>query len=162
MVESLIFTFLITFPVVIKKMVVHRPPQHVIHVYLPNGQLEELSLSNISVAVTSPNNILAYRPRFKVNLAALFFNMDAIFPCIESAHYNPTCGILTHEEDVFVRGHSYLQAADSGNTLRIFSSTEYIRTYGFAIEGCAEFSPSCFHVHIAFTLFCLLPREQCG
>ena len=160
---SLLFFFT---PTVIQKLVVSRQPGNIVRVRLPSGQREELLLSDTSVSATSPNNLLIYHPRFGAvhgsNLAALFFNMEAIFPCIESANYSPTCGILTYEEDGFFQGRSFIQAADDGNSFRIFSSTENIRTYGIAVQTCEEFNLACLPEHTAFTVVCLLPREQCG
>ena len=161
---SLVF---FTFPTVIQTMGVHMTAERIISVKLPSGQLEELSLSDSSVSVTSSNGLVIYRPRYQdlhhsPDLGALFFNIKGIFPCINSTSYNPTCGILTYEEDGFFQGRSFIQAADGGNDFRIFSSTENIKTYGFGIQGCAEFNTTCFPTYASFTVFCLLPREQCG
>ena len=138
----------------------------VLEVNLPSGQREQLSLSDSSLSVTSSNNLVAYRPRYRdfhnSNLGALFFNIDGIFPCIASVTYFPTCGILTLEEDGFFQGRSFLQAGDGGNSFRIFHTTEYIKTFAFAVEGCAELNNDCFRIHAAVSIFCLLPRQHCG
>ena len=91
--------------------------------------------------------------------------MEGIFPCVATAAalaYPPSCGILTLEEDGFLRGRPFIQSADSGHTVQVFSSTEAIKTYGIAVQGCAEFSPDCFFSYTSITIFCLLPRQQCG
>ena len=133
---------------------------------LPSGQRVSIAISDASRAVTSTNNLVAYRPRFvdyhRSGLGALFLNMEGIFPCLRSTSGNLMCGMLTAEEDGFFQGRSFIQAADSGNTFRVFSSTSNIKTYGFALEGCAEFTSACFREYAAVAVFCFLPRPQCG
>ena len=163
--QSLFHFYSIVLNIVIRLMKLGISENRRVTLHLP-GRGVHLSLSNPSLSVNSPNNLLAYRPRFRdahrSYLGALFLNIDGIFPCINSTSYNPTCGILTGEEDGFFRGRSFVQAADNGNSLRIFSSTENIKTYGFVIQDCAEFTTSCFPKNIMITIFCLLPRAQCG
>ena len=108
-----------------------------------------VSISDPSQASTSSDNLLAYRPwpdyadTHNSNLGVVFFNLDSIFPCVPPATNIP-CGIVLTDTDGFFSGHSILQTADAGNHIRIFSSTEDIRTYGLAIEGC----PSSSNVHM--------------
>ena len=141
-------------------------PNRILGVSLPSGQRVDISISNSSQAVTSSNNLVAYRPRFsdhhRSGLGAMFFNVRGIFPCVGLRPYFPPCGILTSEEDGFNDGRSFIQAADYGNSFRVFSSTENIPTYGFALEGCAEFTASCWPEYFQITIFCLLPRHLCG
>lgn len=119
--------------------------------------------------MTSSNNLVAYRPRFvdyhRSYLGAVFLNMEGmgIFPCLRSsASGTPKCGLLTSEEDGFFQGRSFIQAADTGNTFHVFSSTSEIKTYGFALEGCPELTSSCFREYAKIAIFCLLPRPQCA
>ena len=141
-------------------------PNRILGVSLPSGQRVDISISNSSQAVTSSNNLLAYRPRFNgyhnSGLGAMFLNLPGIFPCIQSQMYIPPCGVLTGEEDGFNNGRSIIQAADKGNNFRIFSSIENIPTYGLALEGCAEFTAACWPTYAHYTIFCLLPRRLCG
>ena len=107
-------------------------------------ELAIVSLSNPSQAVTSSNNLLAYRPRFAdthtSNLAGIFINMEGVFPCLQSlSNYNPICQVFTGEEDGFRGGRALIDAGDISNNLRVFSSTSQISTYGFAIQECPEF-----------------------
>ena len=121
-----------------------------------------LSLSDPSQPATSSNNLLAYRPRFsglhESGLGALFLNIQAIFPCTNRV----TCGRVTYEEDGFNRGRPFLEAGDGGNNFRVFSSTQDIKTYGIAVEGCPELNQQCWPSYYQTEIFCLLPRERCG
>ena len=58
-----------------------------------------------------------------------------------SGHDMPTCSRATYEEDRF--NAPIVEAGDSGNNLRMFNSSEYISTYGFAVLGCGELSTDC-------------------
>ena len=141
-------------------------PNRVLAFNLPSEQEIRITLSDTSQAYTSSNNRMAYRPRYADNhnsgVGVLFLNMEEIFPCLKSASRNLMCGRITNEEDGFFRGKSFLQAADSGNNFRIFSSTDNIYTYGLAVEGCAEFTSECFPDYAEVTVFCLLPRQLCA
>ena len=161
------FILILPFLIVIRTMRIARNPPNQLLLILPNGDNEVIAVTDFSVDATSSNNLLAYRPRFEqvgsTNLAGLFLNMLGIFPCLESVRpFGPDCGILTDEEDGFRPGRRYIQAGDVGNTLRIFSSSEDIPTYGLAIEGCEELDTDCIPNNYAFTVFCLLPRPQCA
>ena len=164
--SCLFFWYLHVYAVVVRVIKVGLSVSRVLNVYLPSGQHEQLSLSNSSLSVTSSNNLVAYRPRYQdghnSNLGALFFNLDGIFPCIASVTYMPTCEMSTLEEDGFFQGRSFLQAGDAGNNFRIFHTTKYIKTYAFAVEGCAELNSGCFHTYAEVSVFCLLPRQHCG
>ena len=127
-----------------------------------SGQRASISLSNPSQPATSSNKLLAYRPRYS-GLGVLFFNIEAIFPCINnSSSYFPMCGRLTLEEDGFFNGRSFIEAGDGGNHFRIFSTTENIKTYGIAVEGCPELNTTCWPGYAGISVFCLLPRDLCG
>ena len=151
---------------VIRTLVVTMFPDRVLAVDLPSGQRVSITLSNTSQAVTSVDNLLAYRPRYadyhNSGLAAVFLNMEAIFSCTMSTPGDPQCGLLTFEEDGFFGGRSFVQAADRGNNFRIFNSTEQIKTYGLALQGCSEWTPTCVPVFAQVTVFCLLPRQHCA
>ena len=130
-------------------------------------ELAIVSLSNASQAVTSSNNLLAYRPRFadahNSNLAGVFINMEGVFPCLQSlSNYNPICQVFTGEEDGFRGGRALIDAGDIGNNFHVFNSTSQISTYGFAIQECPEFNITCFPSNHEFTVACYLPRTTCS
>ena len=135
----------------------------VLSVDLPSGQRVSIILSNASEAVTSSDNLLAYRPCFADHhgsgLAAVFLNLKVIFPCMSVI---PQCGVLTHEDDGFFGGRSFIQAADIGNHFRIFSSSADIMTYGLALQDCPEFTPQCIPDLVSVSVLCLLPRSECA
>ena len=129
--------------------------------------LANISVSNPSQGTTSPNNLLAYRPRFddhhNSDLAAIFINLEGVFPCLESLNnYNPICRVFTEEEDGFRNGRAFIDAGDVGNNFRIFSSSANILTYGIAIQECEEFNTSCFPAYHSLTVACYLPRATCS
>ena len=128
--------------------------------------LADISLSNPDQAATSSNNLFAYRPRFSddhgSNLAAIFINLEGVFPCIQSlSGYVPICSTYTEEDDGFRRGKALIDSADAGNQWRVFSSTSNTLTYGIAIQDCPEFTPQCFPSHNSFSYYCLLSTERC-
>lgn len=132
-----------------------------------SSQLAQISIFNSSQAETSSNNILAYRPRFsnyhRSNLAGVFINLESVFPCIEQlTKYNPICRSFTDEEDGFRNGRALIDAADLGNSFRIFSSSRNISTYGLAIQDCPEFNATCFPNYFSFSIVCYLPRALCS
>ena len=129
--------------------------------------LSNISMPNPSLPATSLNNLLAYRPRFSddhaSNLAGIFINLPGVFPCLKlTPTYAPICHVLTDEEDGFRNGKALIDAGDSGNTFRVFSSTSNIVTYGMAIQDCPEFTISCFPSYYSFTVACYLPRATCS
>ena len=129
--------------------------------------LASITISDSSQSVTSANNLLGYRPRFadshSSNLAAVFINLEGVFPCIQQfTNFIANCHIQTSEEDGFRSGRAFIDAADAGNSFRIFSSTTNIWTYGIAIQNCPEFTTSCLPTHTAFSVACYLPRSGCS
>jgi hypothetical protein len=140
------------------------------HTTLQNRDATELatvSLSNSAQAVTSSNNLLAYRPRFadahNSNLAGVFINMEGVFPCLQSlSNYNPICQVFSDEEDGFRSGKALIGAGDNGNHFRVFSTNSNILTYGVAIQDCPEFNTTCFPTFHRFTIACYLPRAACS
>ena len=134
---------------------------------LYSGQRASISLSNPSRPATSSNKLLAYRPRYSAahqsGVGAIFLNIEAIFPCMNSSPHPPVCGRMTSEEDGFFRGRPFIEAADNGNNFQIFSTTEGIKTYGIAVKGCAELNANCWPGrHAQTSIVCLLPRDLCG
>ena len=130
-------------------------------------ELATVSLSNPSQAVTSSNNLLAYRPQFaddhNSNLAGVFINMEGVFPCLQSlSNYHPICQVFSEEEDGFRGGRALIGAGDIGNNFRVFSSTSRISTYGVAIQECPEFNTTCFPLYHEFAVACYLPRTTCS
>lgn len=154
-----------SFLAVIRTLTLHRSSD-VLRLWSSGQLLGFISLSNPSQAVTSTSNMLAYRPRFRDShnsgLGVVFVNIHGIFPCVRATSYSASCGILTHGEDGFFQGRSFIQAADGGNDMRVFSSTQNIETYGVAIEGCPEITSTCWRQSASITVFCLLPRQHCG
>ena len=129
-------------------------------------ELASVSLASTSQAVTSTNNLLAYRPRFtdyhNSGLAGVFINMEGVFPCLQSlSNYNPICQIFSDEEEGFRGGKALIGAGDTGNNFQVFSSTSDILTYGVAIQDCPEWTTSCFPVFHSFNVACYLPRATC-
>ena len=135
------------------------------HTTLQNSEATELatiSLSNPSQAVTSSNNLLAYRPQFadahNSSLAGVFINLESVFPCLQSlSSYNPICQVFSHEEDGFRGGKALISAGDGGNHFRVFSATSNILTYAVAIQECPEFTTTCFPTYQSFVVACYLP-----
>lgn len=135
-----------------------------------NGQLlDEVDISDPSLAATGSNNIIAYRPRIKDShgrgegTAAFFINMLGAFPCLQALNigYSPVCKIFTHEEDVFHGYRVFVEAADRGNDLRVFNTTSDSPTYGFGVQGCPEITRDCFHTTQSNIIVCYLPRAVC-
>ena len=130
--------------------------------------LATISLLNSSQGATSPNNLLAYRPRFNdlhgSGLAAIFINLEGVFPCLEPLHdYYPICHVFTDEEDGFRDGRAVIDSGDDGRNFRIFnSSAANILTYGIAIHDCPEFNTTCFPTYHSFSVACYLPRAACS
>ena len=125
------------------------------------------TISNFDPSSSSTvGNLIAYRPNFNdfhtSGLAALFVNIEGVFPCVAgSPQYHPVCKLFTYEEDGFRNGHAVIDAADIGNHFRIFNASN-LATYGFAFNGCATFTTDCFPVFSQYSIVCLLPRDRCG
>ena len=136
---------------------------------LPGGSLDEVNISDSSQSATGANNFVSYQPRYEDTtdlghggsntMAAFFINMREVFPCTKSLtyRYHPVCKIFTNEEDGFRSYRSIIEAADSGNHFRIFSTTSDIPTYGFGIQGCAEFTMDCLPTHHLIVIVCYVP-----
>lgn len=137
---------------------------------VPSHTFDEVDISDPSQNATGANNIISYRPRYQDAAdsdnggsnptAVVFINMREVFPCLKSLpgyRYHPICKIFTHEEDGFRSFRSIVEAADSGNQFRIFSTTSDIPTYGFGIQGCAEFTSDCLPTYHEFVIVCYSP-----
>ena len=132
--------------------------------------IADINLSNPAQAATSLNNLFAYRPRFSdnqgSNLAAIFINLEGVFPCIQSlSGYVPICSTHTEEDDGFHRGKALIDSADASNQWRVSSSTSISTlklTFGIVIQDCPEFTPQCFPSHNRFSVVCYLPRDACS
>ena len=129
--------------------------------------LAEMRINWSGQNVTSSNNILAYQPRYldehNSNLAALFINLDRVFPClVPLTAYYPICTIFSNEEDGFRGGKVVIGASDSGNSFRVFSTSGNIKSYAIAIQGCQQLTPSCFPTNHQMSVACLLPRAACS
>ena len=129
--------------------------------------LATINLGSGASPVTSTNGIFAYRPRFQdrqnSGLAAFFINLEAVFPClVPLTDYYPICRVYTDEDDGFRRGRDIIDAADIGNDLQIFSTTESILTYGVAIQNCPILNTDCWSHFTSLAVVCLLPRGACS
>ena len=129
------------------------------------GSISQLSIPNVNLPGTSTDNAIAYRPYFNdvhnSNLAIVFLNLEAAFPCLRDTDVMPVCNLFTLEEDGFLGGRSLVQAADLGNDFRIFSNSRFVKTFGFGFTGCRTFATSCVPVSFERSLVCLLPRNVC-
>lgn len=123
-----------------------------------------------SVNTISPDNILAYRPNYNdghgSNLATIFINLEAVYPCITDYHHI-SCKLFPSEDDGFRRGRAIFEASDNGGGFRVFGG--HSTTYAFALEGCTQLSPYCItnivsgsaRYSMRFALVCFLPSNQC-
>ena len=130
--------------------------------YLPNtnfsavGQdLANISLSNPAVPVTSPNNLLAYRPNYAdthgSNLGAIFLNLLSIFPCSNAVTINPMiCSLANREEDGFNQGQVIIGTQDI--QFNVFGTD--VLSYDIAIESCPQLDSSCLPDSYTFTVTC--------
>ena len=130
---------------------------------------DEVDISDHSQNATGANNIVSYQPNYQdttdfghrgsYTTAIFFINMREVFPCTKGLpyRYHPVCKIFTNEEDGFRSYRSIIEAADSGNHFRIFNTTSDIPTYGFGIQGCAEFTMDCLPTHHQFVIVCYVP-----
>ena len=127
-------------------------------------KLAEVDVSDSSLAQTSSNNFLAYRPRYDyANLAGIFINLEGVFPCLAPLiDYHPICRAFTDEQDSFGDGRALIECGDIGNHIQVFSYSNNILTYGIAIQQCPEFNAACFPDYFSFTVACYLPRSACS
>ena len=120
--------------------------------------LDTLGFGDGTKNITS--SLLAYRTNFKTHgqaLAAVFLNLEAIFPCSKGKPYVPPCTASMHEEDGFNKGFPILQAGDSGENFKVFDGS----TYAFAFSGCTRFTGAapCMQKYYAFSVACFLPAS---
>ena len=125
---------------------------------VPGRILDEVDISDPSLNATGANNAVLYQPRY-TDYGVFFINMEEVFPCVKRLlyRYHPVCKIFTHEDDDFQGERSIYEAADSGNHFRIFNATFDIPTYGFGIQGCAEFTIDCIPTNRQFAIICYSP-----
>ena len=158
---------------VIKTMYVVRRPSSIVLQNISGSDIGHVTGTNIatlnsfdpSIASTSTNNLLAYRPNYQDShtsgLAALFVNIEGVFPCIAGTpEYYPVCEVFTYDEDGFRNGRALIEAADCGNNIQIFGGTS--ATFGFGFSGCSTMTTDCFSYYTEYTIVCLLPRNRCG
>ena len=91
-------------------------------------------------------------------LAGVFLNVEQIFPC--ASGQAPICRIFTFEEDGFRDGKAIIEAGDHFHD---FNSTEDIKTYGFAFQGCEQLNGinGCMPKYFDTAITCQLPRNTC-
>lgn len=129
--------------------------------------LASFNLGDGSGARTSGNNLFAYRPRYQdrqsSGLAGMFINLEGVFPCLAPlTTYYPICRVYTDEDDGFRGGNDIIDLGDTGDDVRVFSTTNEILTYGFAIQNCPTFTTGCWAHYTSIAVACLLPRAACS
>ena len=131
--------------------------------YSSETLLATVSIADGYQAATSSNNLLAYRPNFKNNLAGIFINLEGVFPCIVPLTnlFPIICHISSGEEDGFRGGKALIGSGDRGNNFQIFSSTDNIFTYGIAVQDCPLLNAACFPTYHEISVVCYLPRAAC-
>ena len=132
-----------------------------LRLFVEGEKKDSISLSDPSAAKTS--TLLAYRPKFNdlqnSGLAGLFVNIQEVFPCTNTiAEYEPVCSIFTREEDGFRKGNAWIEAADIGNNINVFSGKS---VWGVAVQNCPEFTTACFANYMQIEVVCMLPRCEC-
>ena len=130
---------------------------------LPATELARMTF-NPSTASTSSNNLLAYHPNFAdyhtSGLAAIFVNIQGIFPCLSGRISGPICKVFTYEGDGFRNGHAIIESADSSDDFGdVFGHN--IPTFAFALSGCPTMSDDCFPNSGEYSIVCLLPKNWC-
>ena len=86
-------------------------------------------------------------------------NIQQVFTCTSTiTDYKPVCDIFTREEDGFRKGNAFIQAADNGNSVGVFSRAS---AWGVTGQNCPEFTNTCFPNWLAFEVVCMLPRCEC-
>ena len=130
------------------------------HWFYVNTDQHSLFLIPIKLLYTANNNI-AYRPNFtdfnNSSLAALFFNLEVVFPCLRNTNTAPACSVFSLEEDGLLGGKSLIRALDTGNHIRIFAGSPRVTTFGFGFAGCSTFARSCVPNDYKLSLVCLMP-----
>ena len=122
--------------------------------------LDRITIGNGQTSKTS--SILGYRRRYNdyhsTRFGAVFLNLEKLFPCAGKNGLIPVCRRFTQEEDGFYKGKSILEAADGGNTMRIFGTR--IKTYGFVFEQCSYLNGryGCLPNYFETVVTCFLPR----
>jgi hypothetical protein len=136
-------------------------------------ELAAVSLTNPSQAMTSSNNLLAYRPRLadyhNSNLAGVFINMEGVFPCLQSLssyHIPSAKSFPTRRTVLEVERLGLVLSGDIGNHFHVFSTNSdnnnIILTYGVAVQDCPELNTTCFPTCHNFIIACYLPRAACS
>jgi hypothetical protein len=127
------------------------------------GTASEIRYSS-STSSTSSDNLIAYRPNYRdrdgSNLATVFVNLEALYPCIGSLANSIVCQAFTNG---LTGGRSLIQGGEIGNHFRIFSSSSNlpVATWAFGLSECTRFNTNCVS-DLELTLVCLLPRGLCA
>ena len=165
---------ILLFPLVLRTLTITRTDSNILRLRHFNSStgtmgeiITELSITNPSQPSTSTDNTLAYRPNFadyhQSGLAGVFLNLENLFPCASMDDKYPLCSTFTFEEDGFRDGKAIIETEDIGNNLRVFSSTENIKTYGFAFQGCCQLNglDGCMPIYFDMAITCQLARSAC-
>lgn len=111
------------------------------------------------------SKLMAYFKKYssdyhKSGLGAIFINLEKLYPCASSVI--PVCGLLSYEQDGFVKGKAVIESSDIGNNLKVFGTQ--VKTYGFAFQGCSTLNGAggCLPTYYERVLACYLPRSCLG
>lgn len=128
------------------------------------GNTSEIHFNSYTSS-TSRDNTIAYRPNYRdrdgSNLATLFVNLEALYPCIAGLGNSLVCQAFANG---LTGGRSLIQGAEIGNHFRIFSSSSNlpVATWAFGLSECTRFTTNCLSgMGLELTLVCLLPRGLC-
>ena len=126
-------------------------------------EIDRLVISDPASDAMSENNLFAYRPNFNGGgIGAFFFNIQGIFPCLEAEpRYNPLCYLMAIENESFNGGRAFLEVADEGEEIRIFSFDDDVPTYGIGVQECSQIDDSCWPTAHTIAVTCQLPRQFC-
>jgi len=165
---------ILLFPLVLRTLTITRTGDNILQLRHFNSStgtngdmITEISIADPSQPSTSTDNTLAYRPDFadyhQSGLAGVFLNLEKLFPCASMDDKYPLCSTFTFEEDGFKNGKAIIETEDVGNNLSVFSSTEEIKTYGFAFQGCGQLDglDGCMPISIHMAITCQLSRKTC-
>ena len=163
---------ILLFPSVFRTLIITRTSSNILRLSHFNsstgteaGVISEISIANPSQPSTSTDNTLAYRPKFgdihQSGLAGVFLNLEKLFPCASTKGKYPLCSVFTYDEDGFRKGKAIIEAEDNGDATHVFSSTQYIKTFGFAFQGCGELNglDGCMPIYFNTAITCQLARE---
>ena len=109
-----------------------------------NTIIDSIPIGYGCVDKNSPKNYIGYRKLYcskydRENdqchrLAAIFINLNKLFPCAGQSARKNIYHAFSYEEDGFKQGKALLEAADNGGNFEIFGKD--VNTYGITIQDC--------------------------